>query len=180
MGEHVTPSGITVEFRQHDFMPGFAAYLHQEGKPFPDGKAFCAIDLSAILLSHAVTDGTRAELAETIADTMVHEVIHVIEAWAGAEFSEARVEGLIARYRGHASGYGDAAADDGMDFSSALYLARTEGARIHRKGWEDDSCWRIEGGTLKAQWTFSPGEDEWEPRDLSPTDILAEDWEVVS
>ncbi|MET7244128.1 hypothetical protein ABZT49_12230 [Methylobacterium sp. EM32] len=176
---HVTPSGIVVEFRQHDFIPGFAAYLHEEGKPFPDGKAFCAFNLSAFLQAHVELGETPAALAESLADTMVHEVVHVIEAWAGVEFSEARVERLIADYRGHAAtGYGDE--DAGMDFSSALYLARHEGRRIRRKGWESwiEVIPRSEGGAPIVAW-FSPGRPGWLAYHMNSDDMLAEDWEVV-
>lgn len=175
---HVTPSGIVVEFRQHDFIPGFAAYLHEEGKPFPDGKAFCALNLSAFLQAHVETGETPAALAESLADTMVQEVVHVIEAWAGAEFSEARVERLIAAYRGHAAtAYGDE--DVGMDFSSALYLARHEGRRIRRKGW--DRSWGIEDGKLTVRWPDPAGGEDAVGLacELHEDDILADDWEVV-
>ena len=171
---HVTPSGIVVEFRQHDFTPGFAAYLHQEGKPFPDGKAFCALDLSAFLQAHAETGETPAHLAESLADTMVHEVIHVIEAWAGVEFSEARVERLIGAYRRHAETAYEGE-DRGMDFSSALYLARAEGRRIRRRAWNE---WRYVEMRVGHASEFLA---DWEgvPWDAASEDMLGDDWEAV-
>lgn len=182
---HVTPSGITVEFRQHDWIPGFAAYLHEEGKPFPNGQAFCAINLGDFLGAHVAHGETPAALAESLADTMVHEVIHVIEAWAGTEFSEARVEGLIAKYRGHPSQYGDEAADAGMDFGQALYLAKTEGRRIRRRnGWTPDEYVKFRDGGLwhlsrGRSLIFDGGSCPCPARSMSTKDILAEDWEVV-
>jgi len=109
---------------------------------------------------------------------MVHEVIHVIEAWAGVEFSEQRVEKLIDGYRQRAS-EGEQA-DVGMDFSMALYLAKTEGRRIRRKG-KPDQHWSVENGKLMWRWPDpSGGEDAViEACEIREDDILAEDWEVV-
>ncbi len=101
-------------------------------------------------------------------------MVHVIEAWAGVEFSEARVERLIAAYRGHAAtAYGDE--DVGMDFSSALYLARHEGRRIRRKG----KCLTLhvdaDGRHVWANERDLVGLDA----HLDGKDLLADDWEVV-
>lgn len=170
---HTTPTGIVVEFRQHDWMPGFAAYLHEEGKPFPNGTAFCAINLHALLGAYVTTDETHAGFVESIADTMVHEVIHVIEAWAGVEFSEQRVEKLIDGYRQRAAE--DAVADVGMDFSMALYLAKTEGRRIRRKAWRDGRFIHVQFGHVSE----FVADNEGVPFDAASEDMLGEDWEVV-
>lgn len=170
---HTTPSGITVEFRQHDWMPGFAAYLHEEGKPFPQGTAFCAINLHALLGAYVTTDETHAGFVESIADTMVHEVIHVIEAWAGVEFSEQHVEKLIDGYRQRAAE--DAVADVGMDFSMALYLMKTEKRAIRRKDCSKTYKLDPDGRHIWANEIYLIGQDDV----LDDEDLLADDWEVV-
>lgn len=88
---------LTIEFRQHDFIPGFAAFV--QPSPRPRGKAFCVLNVGDLLGLVRAGDLPIADLPYAIADSMMHEVIHALEDWAGVEFSEARVEGLIERYR---------------------------------------------------------------------------------
>ncbi len=168
-----TPSGITVEFRQHDWQPGFASYLAKEDGGFdPNGPAFCTLNLGAFLSTREAHGDDHGSFVESIADTIVHEVIHVVEAWAGIEFSEQRVEALIARYRGVASPYdGD---EGGADFGQALYLAREEGRTIRSRG-RPGTRYRVEHGAMRRD-----DGDGWHRRSPEPEDLDREDWEVVT
>lgn len=94
---------LQIEFRQHDWVPGFAGYL-DNGQP--KGRAFCLLNLGSLLCAVAKGDLPREDLPYMIAESMMHEIIHVLEEWAKVEFSEERVEGLLEKYR-------DAAERDG-------------------------------------------------------------------
>lgn len=89
----------TVEFHQHDWMPGFAAFAPGATTPAPGSRAFCVVNLGSMLASIHTGDMAREDLPYFLAESMMHEVIHVIEQWAGVEFSEERVEALLERYR---------------------------------------------------------------------------------
>lgn len=87
-----------VEFHQHDWMEGFAAFL-DDGEQFnPDSKAFCVLNLGSLLATVKAGDIPAADLPYVIAESMMHEIIHVLEKWAGQEFSEERVEQLLEKY----------------------------------------------------------------------------------
>lgn len=65
-----------------------------------------------------------------------------------------------------------------FQFDQALRGMRL-GKRVRRPGW--DRTWSIEDGKLTARCPiYDEGEDTvWEPRDIDPDDILADDWEVA-
>jgi len=88
-----------IEFHQQDWIPGFAAFVSGATTPQPDSRAFCVINLGALLSTVAHGDVPAADLPAFIVESMIHEIGHVIEQWAGVEFSEERVEALCARYR---------------------------------------------------------------------------------
>lgn len=88
-----------IEFYQQDWMPGFAAFLPDRTTPSPDGKAFCVLNVGALVASVATGDINRADLPYVIADSIVHELVHVLEQWADVEFDEDRTEAVIERYR---------------------------------------------------------------------------------
>ena len=89
---------LSIEFHQHDWMPGFAAY-RVDNSLDPRSKAFCTVNIGSFLATVASGDLPAAELPYLVAESMIHEIIHVLEAWAGVEFSEERVEALLERYR---------------------------------------------------------------------------------
>lgn len=88
-----------VEFYQQDWMPGFAAFLPDSTTPSPDAKAFCVLNVGALTACVATGDIGRADLPYIIADSIVHELVHVLEQWAGVEFDEDRTEAVVERYR---------------------------------------------------------------------------------
>ena len=95
---------VEIEFHQHDWIPGFAAFLNdgQRMHKNTNSRAFCVLNLGSILAMVETKDMAATEVPYFIAESMMHEVIHAIEKWAGVEFSEERVEDLLEKYRVHA------------------------------------------------------------------------------
>lgn len=90
---------MQIEFHQHDWIPGFAAFAPGATTPEPDSRAFCVLNLGSMLATVQTKDMPAADIPYFIAESMMHEVMHAIEQWAGVEFSEERVEALLQRYR---------------------------------------------------------------------------------
>jgi len=90
--------GLKIEFHQHDWIPGFAAFAPGATTPAPDSRAFCVVNLGSLLAAVQAKDLPAADVPYVVAESMMHEVIHVIEQWAGTEFSEDRVEALLSKY----------------------------------------------------------------------------------
>lgn len=84
-----------------------------------------------------------------------------------------------------------------MDFSEALRLLRRTGAKVRRRGWNGKGMWlRHIDLSLDAEFTIrehEPCEGTWTPFIVmktvdnklvpwlaSQTDLLADDWEIVS
>lgn len=97
------PQPPAIEFHQQDFIPGFAAFLPSATTPAPNSRAFCVLNLGSLLAAVALGDMPASEVPYAIAESMMHEVMHVLEQWAGTEFSEERVEALIEKYRAYAA-----------------------------------------------------------------------------
>ena len=94
--ERLREERITIDVHQHDWIPGFAEYVVGS---IGDGSAMVSINLGSTLLAVARGDIPREEVPYLIAESIMHEVVHVLEDWAGVEFSEERVEGLLKKYR---------------------------------------------------------------------------------
>jgi hypothetical protein len=80
-------------------MPGFACFA--DDGAVANGKAHIALNIGSLLCIVEAGAIEKSELPYVIAETLMHEIMHVLEAWAGVEFSEDRVEGLLAKYREH-------------------------------------------------------------------------------
>lgn len=91
---------LKIELYQHDWIPGFAAFA-DDGSIQREACAHVVLNLGAVLLAADHGDIERAEMPYFIAETIMHEVIHALESWAGVEFSEDRVEALLDKYRQH-------------------------------------------------------------------------------
>lgn len=87
-----------VEIYQHDFIPGFAAF-RDDDQIEASAKAHVVLNLASFLATSELGDVPPSELPYIIAESLMHEVIHVLEAWAKVEFSEERVESLLTQYR---------------------------------------------------------------------------------
>lgn len=102
---------ITIEVYQHDFMPGFAAFM-DDGSIQSDAKAHVSINVGSLLAACDMGDICKDELPYLIAESLMHEFVHVCESWAGVEFSEEKVEALIDKYR---EKYGKKSSKDYLD-----------------------------------------------------------------
>lgn len=89
---------VKIEIYQHDFIPGFAAF-RDDGAIEAEAKAHVVINLASFLGSVEIKDIEPKDVPYLIAESIMHEVIHALEAWAKVEFSEDRVEGLLTKYR---------------------------------------------------------------------------------
>lgn len=88
---------ISIEIYQHDWIPGFAAF-HNDGQLKKNAKAHVVLNLGACLGAAALKDIKKEELPYLIAETIMHEVVHVLESWAEVEFSEEKVHALTEKY----------------------------------------------------------------------------------
>lgn len=85
-----------VEVYQQDWMPGFAAF-NDDGS-IKKGTAHIALNLGDLIKTVETEGVAKADLPYIIAESLMHEIIHALEAWAGVEFDEGRVQELIAKY----------------------------------------------------------------------------------
>lgn len=90
---------FSIEVYQQDFMPGWGSFVFDTGEMTPDSKPFMLLNIGGFMA--AVEDGKLhpKDVPYIIAETMMHEIIHSLEHWAGVEFSEDRVEELLTQYR---------------------------------------------------------------------------------
>lgn len=91
---------LKIEVYQHDWLPGFAAFAH-DGSIKRESRAHVVLNVGAFLQGVDKGDIAREELPYFIAETIMHEVIHALESWAGVEFNEEKVEALLEKYRQH-------------------------------------------------------------------------------
>jgi hypothetical protein len=91
---------ISIEVYQHDWIPGFAAFA-DDGSLKADAKAHVVLNLGAILGTVASGDVPAADVPYFVAESIMHEVMHALEDWAGVEFNEGRVDALLEKYRQH-------------------------------------------------------------------------------
>ena len=98
---------VTIEVYQQDWIPGFAAFRHN-GVAAKRGTAHVVLNLGSLLALVADKAIEPSEVPYFVAESLMHEVFHVLEAWAGVEFSEDRVEALIEKYRTQVAELADA------------------------------------------------------------------------
>jgi len=83
---------------QMDGIDGFACYLSPSARK---GKTIIGLNVEALLASVVVKDFTVKDLPYIVADSIMHEIIHALEDWARVQFSNKKVDKLIAEYRKH-------------------------------------------------------------------------------
>ncbi len=88
---------ITIEIYQQDWISGFAAFRDDKSLEVT-GKAHVVLNLGAFLATVATGDIPAKELPYFIAESIMHEVIHILESWTKVEFNEERVDALIEKY----------------------------------------------------------------------------------
>ena len=89
------PDQIRIDVFQDDGIEAFAAY--------DPGDATCKPEIrlcvERILGMVAMDDIDPKDVPYVVAESLMHEMIHALEDWAGLEFNEERVYELIAKYR---------------------------------------------------------------------------------
>jgi len=89
---------MRIEVYQHDWIPGFAAF-NDDGSVRNGGPAHIALNVGAFMAAVETGDFDRKDVPYLVAESIMHEVMHALEAWAGVEFSEDRIEALLEKYR---------------------------------------------------------------------------------
>lgn len=107
MGIGPMTDGITIEVYQHDWIPGFAAFLN-DGSLSYHGTAHVVLNLGSLLAAVDGKDIASSEVPHFVAESLMHEVFHALESWANVEFSEDRVNALIEKYRTQVAELADA------------------------------------------------------------------------
>lgn len=95
---HIIRKKIKARVVQMDGIDGFACYLSPSARK---GKTIIGLNVEALLASVVVKDFTVKDLPYIVADSIMHEVIHALEDWAQVQFSDKKVNKLIAKYRKH-------------------------------------------------------------------------------
>jgi hypothetical protein len=91
-------ASISLEVYQQDWVPGFAAFL-DDGTLRETGKAHLMINIGSLLSCVESGELPPKDFPYMVAETLMHEAIHALEAWAKVEFSEEKVEELLQKYR---------------------------------------------------------------------------------
>lgn len=89
---------VRIAVFQHDWIPGFAAY-HPSGRLNRRAERHVVLNLGSFLSAVETKELDPKDLPYMVAETLMHEVVHALEDWAGREFSEKRVEQLLDAYR---------------------------------------------------------------------------------
>lgn len=89
---------LKIKVYQNDIIPGFACF-NDNGSLKKESKCLVAININAFLLASKCHDLPVKELPYFMAESIMHEVIHCLEAWAGKKFSEKKVNNLIKKYQ---------------------------------------------------------------------------------
>jgi hypothetical protein len=88
---------MKVEVYQQDWMPGFAAFA--DDGSVQQGTAHVGLNIGALMAAVETKDIEKKDVPYIVAESLMHEVIHALEEWAGVEFNEDKVEELLLAYR---------------------------------------------------------------------------------
>lgn len=91
---------VRIEVYQQDWMPGYAAFV-DDGSIKENAKAHVVINLGASITQVKLGHLDKKDLPYKIVSDLLHEITHALEAWAGVEFSEERVDEIVAMYENH-------------------------------------------------------------------------------
>ena len=89
---------ISIDVYQQDGIEAFGVYMHPDGS-VSDAKPLIGINVEALLGTVVMGDVASDELPYVVAETVIHELFHALEAWAGVEFSEDRIHALTEKYQ---------------------------------------------------------------------------------
>lgn len=100
---------VTIKVYQHDWVPGFGAY--RSGSLSKKAEAHVVLNLGGLLGLVVEKKIDKKDIPYHVAQTLMHEIVHALEEWAGKEFSEKKVAKLINSYY---KKYGKKKFDDGI------------------------------------------------------------------
>ena len=89
---------VRIEIRPVSDMPAFGVYVAPLGDF--ESPAMIGINFASIIAATKEGDVASADVPAFVLETIYHEIGHVLEHWAGVEFSEDRVEALAAQMAG--------------------------------------------------------------------------------
>lgn len=89
---------MKIDVYQQDWMPGFAAFL-DDGSVQTGAAAKVGLNMGALMAAVETKDLEPKDVPYVVAESIMHEVMHALEAWAGVEFNEDRIEALLEAYR---------------------------------------------------------------------------------
>jgi predicted ATP-grasp superfamily ATP-dependent carboligase len=87
---------IKADIFQQDDIAAFGCYLD---KSIKKRRCLIGLNVNAFLAAVHSKDLSPRELPYTIAETIMHEIMHALEDWAKVEFSHRRINKLINEYR---------------------------------------------------------------------------------
>jgi hypothetical protein len=88
---------IKIEVFQEDWIPGFACF--NDNGLVKEAKAHVALNLGSLMDCVAGKEVEKKDIPYIIAECLMHEVIHALEAWTNVEFSDEKIEELLMRYK---------------------------------------------------------------------------------
>jgi hypothetical protein len=88
---------IQIEIRQQDWIPGFAAFMGGSLKAI--GKAHVVLNVGSLMALVKSKQMKPKEIPYLVAECLMHEVVHVLEEWAGTSFSEKKINELTDKYQ---------------------------------------------------------------------------------
>ena len=91
------PPRLVVRVYQQDWMPGFACFL--AGSVRKNARAVIGLNVGAMMAAVQCKDIPAKEIPYFVAESLMHEIMHALEEWAGVEFSEKRVHRLLQKYQ---------------------------------------------------------------------------------
>ncbi len=89
---------MKIDVYQSDWIPGWAAFL-DDGSVQEGATAKIGLNVGAFMAAVHTKDVAPSDVPYMVAESIMHEVMHALEAWASVEFSEERVEALLTKYR---------------------------------------------------------------------------------
>lgn len=92
---------IKLTIYQQDWIPGFAAFIFENGKikKGKDVKANLVLNIGSFIAAVKVGDVEKKEIPYFITETIIHELVHVLQAYFKEEFSEKKIHKLTEKYQ---------------------------------------------------------------------------------
>jgi DNA-binding ferritin-like protein (Dps family) len=90
---------VKAEIVQADGVGAFAFYEVGSRRGKKGRRSVIGLNVEAFVAAVALGQVEKKDVPYLVAESIMHEVMHVLEDWAKAEFSHRRINRLIADYR---------------------------------------------------------------------------------